>query len=266
MSLKYLEVGMCQLTQQMPALLKGEITALLVQSSMSTPECHVVYHNFIKSKGLYKREDGVPAMMVGANTFLRNTDEAIAEMQKNNVYAELLFHGTRNIYCEIFDAIADAGFRFRRAYINGTPAPQYRGTIWDNTDMQDTPLLMHTDWPQVRHSEHEFKNVRLPVAINFYAKHPEKGHSYVRLYDLIPSQTMLHDLNIAASGYPIKPEALSGIDYLDIAPAQGDILFFNAAHVHAVKDLPAHHHDDKRLNINGFLGLCPKLNRVLSWV
>lgn len=79
---------MNHLSNKIEELLKGDITALLVASAMPVQECEVVFRNFINSKGLYKRKDGVPAMMVGANTYLKNISAVISEIQQHNAYAE----------------------------------------------------------------------------------------------------------------------------------------------------------------------------------
>ncbi len=269
MSFKYLEIPLAELSNHMMDLLKGNTTALLVKKTMSPAQCQVVYDNFINSAGLYQREDGVPALMVGTNTYLQNAETVIEELQKNNVYAELLFRGTDNVYRHVFDCIEDAGYRFRQAYIDGIPAPVYRGTIWNNPAKRGKPLLAHTDWPQVKFSGLEFEHVKTPVAINFYPKHPPKGASTLRLYNLIPEESWLDDLGIKSSGYPIAQEQLEGIRYIDIHPEEGDILLFNAAHVHAVNSQSVldeqNDSNQHRLNINGFFGFCEQLNRVLAW-
>ncbi|MDV6328535.1 hypothetical protein Q5L94_10705 [Idiomarina sp. Sol25] len=271
MSFKFQEISFAELSENMAALLNGEITALLVKRVMSPKLCQVVYDNFINSAGLYQRNDGVPALMVGANTYLQDVDRVIDELQRNGTYTDLLFRGANNIYRQVFDSIEEAGYRFRQAYIQGLPAPVYRGSIWNNPTNYETPLLAHTDWPQVKYSGLEFQNVKIPIAINFYPKHPPKGFSALRLYNFVPEESWLDELGIMNSGgYPIAQEQLDGVHYIDIQPEEGDILLFNAAHVHAVNNRSEklthlHKNEHHRLNINGFFGFCDQLNRVLAW-
>ncbi|MCL5049685.1 MAG: hypothetical protein M1473_04025 [Firmicutes bacterium] len=261
-----------ELSKNITALINGEMAALLVANVMPSRQCNVIYENFIKSSGLHQRVDGVPALMVGANTYLRDANSVIEELIKNSAYTDLLFRGTDNIYRQVFDSIEEAGYRFRQVYIQGLPVPVYRGSIWLNSKNNDKPLLAHTDWPQVKYSGLEFQNVKNPIAINFYPKHPPKGSSTLRLYDLIPEESWLDELGIKdTGGYPISQEQLEGINYIDIHPEEGDLLLFNAAYVHSVINSPSKFKKNNdevklgRLNINGFFGFCEQLNRVLAW-
>lgn len=264
MCINYIEIEFDNLRDHIKSLIEGKTTALLIKKAMPLEHCHSIYNNFINSPGLYQRDDGVPALMVGANTFLQNPESIILEL-KNNVYADMLFHKTSNIYQKIYDSIEDAGYRFRRAYVEGIPAPIYRGTIWNNTESNGEPLLAHTDWPQVKYSGLEFQNIERPIAINFYPKHPPKGYSSLRLYDLIPDEKYLDNLGIKHSGYPIYQEKLTHVNYIDIFPEDGDILLFNSAYVHAVNEKEIDKVKTHRLNINGFFGFCNELDKVLAW-
>jgi hypothetical protein len=260
----FLETPYEELSKHIDKLIKGEVSALLAKGAASLVECERVYHNFISNKGLHSRNDGVPGKMVGANTFLMNKNTMLKTCQ-DNAYADVLFQGTRHVFQDVYDVIEDTGHRFRRMHIDSVPSPQHRAAIWHSDGVEGKRLLAHTDWPQIRHSTFEFNDVIAPIAVNFYPKHPRKGQSVFRLYKNIPSQAWLNQLHIGQSGFPIPDASIDGHEYVDIFPEEGDILFFNAEYIHTVNEEKVCKNNVDRLNINGFIGFSPTLNRVISW-
>lgn len=82
MNVDYREIKFNELSNHMIELLNGDISALLVKNAMLSEQSNIVYENFITSDGLYQRKDGTPALMVGANTYLKKVDSVIYEFQK----------------------------------------------------------------------------------------------------------------------------------------------------------------------------------------
>ncbi|MEN5060998.1 hypothetical protein [Luteimonas sp. TWI1416] len=248
----------------LPDLIAGHIPALLVKSFLDESSCRRIIDNFGSSHGRYKRTDGVPAMMVGSNGYLKGVDGVVDEFARNSWHGELLFQGTGNAYRRFFDAVEDSGFRFRVAYADGIPAAAYRAAMWDDRSQSGVILKPHTDWPQVANSRLEYADVRHPIGVNMYAVHPPKGSSWIRLYDFVPSREWLEARGIDDGGYPIEQKDLIGQNYMDILPEQGDLLLFTASRVHAVH-VADYVGAAQRLNINGFIGYSPAARRVLAW-
>lgn len=262
MEFRCLHVRMDNLKDAMRRIIEGEVAAILIKQILDPDNCLKVFENFKESPGLSQRVDGVPARIVGANTFLKSPDDFLREFSEKNGHAELLFKDVPNIFRALFDVVEDAGYRFRNAYVRGIPAPTHRGTIWNDSRNQEFPLKPHTDWPQVHLSEFEYNSVKHPIAVNFYPIHPARGDSILKLYNFVPTKEWLHQRGIEKSGYPIDPKDLSGMEVLDIEPESGDMLLFNSSFVHAVHSKV---HVVDRLNINGFLGQSAVLNRVIAW-
>ncbi|MGE4072202.1 MAG: hypothetical protein AB7E72_13615 [Lysobacterales bacterium] len=259
------ETDLASLDEHLDGLFDGRLSAVLIKRVASDQDCSRIFDNFMRSPGLYQRSDGVSGRMVGTNAFMKDTAAMLLDYLRNNGYAELLFEGANNVFRLLYDAIEDAGHRFRPAYINGVPSPTHRATIWDDSCIEQLVLKAHTDWPQVRHSGREYSDVTHPIAVNFYPRHPDGKASCVRLYDLVPTAHWLRERGIHAGGYPIDFAELHEVPYLDIVPSSGDMLLFAAANVHSVFQARGHA-SDVRLNINGFIGYSRRANRVLAWV
>lgn len=251
------------LPAHLDGLLEGRLCGVLARGIATPAECARIFENFIRSPGQYRRSDGVPGRMVGTNAYLRDTPSLLSDYLRNNGHAELLFEGTRNVFRMLYDAIEEAGNRFRPSYVDGVPAPTHRATVWEDSSGGALVLKAHTDWPQVRFSGREYADVAHPIAVNFYPRHPSGG-SCVRLYDFVPTPHWLEERGILAGGYPIHADDLHDVEHVDIEPRSGDLLLFAAANVHAVFQAatPA---EDARLNINGFVGHSPRAGRVLAW-
>lgn len=258
-----IETSLNDLELHIADLLKGITSAILVKSVLPRDLCERIYANFVSSKGIYRRTDGVSGDMVGTNAFLKDPGDIIQDYLTNNAHAELLFHGAPNVYRHLYDKVEDAGYRFRHAYIHGVLASTYRATVWNDSSDEKLVLKAHTDWPQVANSGLEYSDVAHPVAVNFYPKHPAGTASRLRLYDFVPSSAWLGDRGILLSGYPIDLGDVTGVDYVDIVPEEGDMLLFAASKVHAVFN--SAEAGDIRLNINGFIGLSGANGRVLAW-
>lgn len=252
------------LSSPLGALIRGELTAILVKGALAPAHCERVRENFDSSPGIYRRGDGVSARMVGSHAYLKTPGAVLEAYRKHNADAELLFSGVTNTYRQLYDRVEDAGYRFRPAYIDGVPAPTHRASMWDEGHDPGVLLKAHTDWPQVRNSGMEFQDVLHPIAVNLYASHPPVGTSWVRIYDFIPSHSWLSARGIARGGYPISMAELAGVSFSDIHPEQGDILLFAASNVHAVFSAPTAE-STQRLNVNGFIGYSRTEGRVLAW-
>lgn len=263
-TISLVETTLKDLVAPLSDALIGRTSAVLVKKAMTTTQCSRVRNNFDTSAGMYRREDGVTARMVGTNSYLKNAATIVQEYDRNHRFAELLFSGVPNVYRELYDRIEEAGYRFRPAYIDGVPAPTHRASIWDDRTDSSVLLKAHTDWPQVRNSGLEFSTVENPIAVNFYASHPARGSSWVRIYDFVPSEEWLEARGIAAGGHPIELDDLKGVRYLDVKPEEGDLLLFASNKVHAVFSAPGVD-PSLRLNINGFIGFSPCVERVLAW-
>lgn len=246
------------------AILAGKMAAVLVKKVLDAGQCRQLRRNFDMSSGVYRRDDGVTARMVGSNSYLKSSSTVVQEYDQHHHFAELLFSGLSNTYRDLYDKIEEAGHRFRPSYIDGVPAPTHRASIWDDRSNANLLLKAHTDWPQVRNSGLEFSTVEHPIAVNLYASHPARGSSWVRIYDFVPSQQWLEARGIPEGGYPIDLDDLDGIDFLDVEPEEGDLLLFASNNVHVVFKRPSVD-PSERLNINGFIGLSPCVDRVLAW-
>jgi len=252
------------LPSYLPLLLRGLQTSVLVRGFLDAASCERITANFMASHGRYARRDGVPATMVGSNGFLKGVDGVVDEYLTNSNHGELLFRGTRNGYRRLLDLVEEGGDRCRSAYADGVPSAVHRAAMWSDASTPGITLQAHTDWPQVANSGMEYADVVHPVGVNMYAAHPPKGESWVRLYDFVPSAQWLCERGIDEGGYPICQQDLTDRDYIDILPEAGDLLLFNAAHVHAVFNSTTANRAG-RLNVNGFIGYSLGTRRVLAW-
>lgn len=119
--------------------------------------------------------------------------------------------------------------------------------------------LLHLDWGPFDGPEWEIGKISAQIAWNIYVQMSDIGGEivvYRRLWE--PSDEALK----IPDSYGYSPDLVKDCEYVELLPAQGDLVLFNSRNFHEVKQTNG---EDERVTNSSFIGLMKDSNELIFW-
>lgn len=248
-------------------VLTGKILGTIFHDAIPLADCSTVANNFWNSEIAKERNDGVPAISIGAYHYKKELHEYFNQIELARPHIANIFDGTHNLV-ESFIATLVAYFEqkninFRVAKHNERDASKF--VIRSCNSPSDFVILPHDDVAQCRTEKQKgFEIEKIPnfemIAVNICLENHNNG--VLHMWNIQPDDETRAELNIEETGYPYPPYLVTDFDQLTMPIRASDLYCFNGRNIHAVKSksISANY----RTTITFFMGYIDA-NTIIYW-
>ncbi|MBA2875584.1 2OG-Fe(II)-dependent halogenase WelO5 family protein [Thermaerobacillus caldiproteolyticus] len=242
-------------------LLKGEIGAVRIPNFLSNETCEQALKG-IKNYGIDYYEGVYPKIgKIGITQFEHRFSkdkkkEYFKKAPKANRARESIFRDSGDLLRKVIDFVSEAWeFDVDIAVEEETGESYFAGLV-----RVMSRALIHIDWAgglDGLNPEWTIGKIHAQLAWNIYLQPSSAGGStvvYQRQWR--KSDEIYYKLK---DSYGYDPEVVKNVDFVRIAPKQGELVFFNPQHYHEVQTTEG---DTERITVSSFIGLMPNGNLV----
>ncbi|MBV9575603.1 MAG: hypothetical protein JO149_03165, partial [Gammaproteobacteria bacterium] len=133
-------------------VLKGEILGSITHNAISLQDCKTVSRNFWESDIAKHRNDGVPAISMGAYHYKKSLSDYFSQIEQFQPHVDNLFNGANNFIKYLLDVLTayflNKGIIFRLARYNERDASPF--VLRSCNSISDFVISPHDDVAQCR--------------------------------------------------------------------------------------------------------------------
>ena len=220
-------------------ILRGKLLGTIIHNAIPSKDREIVAQNFWNSEVAKQRNDGVPAITIGAYHYKKTLNEYFDQVEQFKPHVDKLFHGANHFVNSFINSLtiyfSKKNIHFRLAKHNERYASRF--VLRTCNSMSDFIILPHDDVAQCRtHNQKDFEITKIPnhemVAVNMCLENFNDGE--LVMWNIQPNDATRKKLNIEETGYPYPAYLADDYEKITIPIQVGDIYCFNGRNIHAV--------------------------------
>jgi len=241
------------------ALLKNEIGAICIPSFASDEVCQKAVRA-IYAYGIDYYKDKHPKVgKVGITQSehkhnLAEKEEYFAKVPAANQGLQTIFDGNRNLLSDVIDSVRSAwGENVGIAFEESLQKPYFAGLV-----RVINRAMLHYDWAPLYNMGWQTDSIVAQLTWNIYLQVGARGGT-TRVFQHYGRKA---DLQYITTGGYFDSRVIDGMDFIEIVPEQGELVFFNSRNYHEVEQTEG---AEERITFSSFIGLLGKTGRLIFW-